>query len=91
MAMLEYLLLLTVKVVVLCSDDLWVEEVGRITHNALSAGLLNNNWTKEKQFKITLILDLSLNHFEVLCVSVCACLTVTTASSLSGTGQPFPL
>lgn len=40
--MLRYLLLLTVKVVVLCSDDLWVEEVGRITHDALRTGLLNN-------------------------------------------------
>lgn len=40
--MLRYLLLLTVEVVVLRSNDLWVEEVGRITHNALCAGLLNN-------------------------------------------------
>lgn len=39
---LKYLLLLRVKVVIFCSDDLGVEEVGRATHNALGAGVLSD-------------------------------------------------
>lgn len=38
----RYLLLLRVKVVILCSNDLRVEEVGRATHNALSTGVLSD-------------------------------------------------
>lgn len=37
-----YLLLLRVKVVVLSSNDLWVEEVGKATHNALGTGILSD-------------------------------------------------
>ena len=40
----RYLLLLRVKVVVFCSDDLRVDKVGRATHNALHTGVLSDIW-----------------------------------------------
>lgn len=102
MAMLGYLLLLTVKVVVLCSDDLWIEEVGRITHNALWAGLLNIRKKKTIEeyipirfmfksfFKLKCVWVLSVSVSVSLCPQPPHC-SALGSSSRSDWASPFCL